>query len=142
MKKIMITGHLGRDPEGRHAPNGEWFVTFTVAVNVGTKTNPRTDWVDVSCNGKLTEIAQKYLKKGTRILVEGFPSTSAYINKEGKAVSTLRIAAKMLEILSSKDDSQGAKSNWTPPGDYATGGGTEDPEIGDNGEEIPFDNQF
>lgn len=103
MKKIIITGHLGRDPEGRHSPNGEWFVTFTVAVNVGTKTNPRTDWVDVSCNGKLAEIAQTYLKKGARVLVEGFPTATAYINKEGKAVANIRIAAKLLEILSNKE---------------------------------------
>ena len=113
MKKIMLTGDLGRDPEGRHSPNGEWFVTFTVAVNVGTKTNPRTDWVDISCNGKLAEIAQTYLKKGTRVLIEGFPSAGAYINKDGKAVATLRVAARFLEILSSRDsgsnDSMGSQ---------------------------------
>jgi single-strand DNA-binding protein len=105
MKKIIITGHLGRDPEGRHSPNGEWFVTFTVAVNVGTKTNPRTDWVDVACNGKLAEIAQTYLKKGTKVLIEGFPSATAYINKEGKPVANIRVTARTMEILSSKESS-------------------------------------
>jgi single-strand DNA-binding protein len=111
MKKIIITGHLGRDPEGRHSPSGEWFVTFTVAVNVGTKTNPRTDWVDVACNGKLAEIAQTYLKKGTKVLIEGFPAATAYVNKEGKPIATLRVTARTMEILSSKDSGAIDNSN-------------------------------
>lgn len=121
MKKIIITGNLGKDPEGRHSPSGEWFVTFAVAVSVGTKSNPRTDWVDVSCNGRLAEVAHAYLKKGSKVLVEGFPSTNAYINNEGKAVATMRVVAKNLEILSSKEvanvnykDNNSSKSTESP----------------------------
>lgn len=105
MKKMIITGRLGKEPENRHSPSGEWFVTFTVAVNVGTKYKPKTDWVDVSCNGKLAEIVKSYLKKGSQVLVEGYPSVNAYINKEGKPVATEKLNAKILEILSSKESS-------------------------------------
>lgn len=134
MKKIIITGFVGQDPQGRHAPSGEYFVTFTVAVNVGTKQNPRTDWVEVACNGKLAEIAQTYLKKGTRVLVEGFPNAAAYINKEGKPVATLKITAKMLEILSSKDS-----DNLGEGGNHNSQSSQQEDPIDDS---VPFTNQF
>ena len=52
MKKIIITGNVGRDPEMKISQNGEEFVTFSLGVSVGTKDKPKTDWVDISCNGK------------------------------------------------------------------------------------------
>lgn len=106
MRKIIITGNCGKDPETRSMPSGDSFVVFTVAVNAGTKANPKTDWMEVNCKDKLGEIALKYLRKGTKVLVEGYPSVNAYINKENKAVGTLRIHANNFEILSSKNDAE------------------------------------
>lgn len=99
MKKLTITGNLGRDPELRSDPNGNQFAVFSVAVPVGTKANPRTDWVDVSCNGKLAEFAATYAKKGNRVLVEGFPTVNAYINKEQSPTAVQRLYAHVFEIL-------------------------------------------
>ena len=107
MKKIIITGNLGRDPELRTSPKGEQFATFPIAVNVGTKQNPKTDWVDVSCNNKLAEVVCTYMKKGSKVLVSGFPSASAYINKENVPVGTLRVYADDVEFLSSKSVDDG-----------------------------------
>ena len=105
MKKIIVTGNLGRDPEKRTDPSGNQFATFSVGVAVGNKENPKTDWVDVSCNGKLSELAGTYLTKGAKVLVTGFPSVNAYVNKENKAVGVLRIYADSIEFLSAKGDS-------------------------------------
>lgn len=110
MKKIFVTGHVGRDPETRYAPSGESFVTFSLAVNSGTKASPRTDWMEVSCNGKLAEVVQAYVQKGAKLLIEGSPSVNAYVNKEGKPVGTLRIAAGSIEFLSSKSDDEDSTS--------------------------------
>lgn len=99
MKKLTITGNLGRDPELRSDANGNQFAVFSVAVPVGTKANPRTDWVDVSCNGKLAEFAATYARKGNRVLVEGFPSVNSYINKENLPVGVQRLYAHVFEIL-------------------------------------------
>lgn len=104
MKKIIITGNVGRDPELRADQSGNQFATFSVGVSVGTKQNPKTDWVDVSCNGKLADVARNYVKRGTKILVEGFPSVSAYVNKENKPVGTLKIFANYFELLSKRED--------------------------------------
>jgi single-strand DNA-binding protein len=104
MKKMIITGNVGRDPELRADASGNQFVTFSVGVSVGTKQNPKTDWIEVSCGGRLVDVTRNYVKKGSKLLIEGFPSTNAYINRENKPVATLRLNANNLEFLSSKKD--------------------------------------
>lgn len=106
MKKIIVTGNVGRDPELRADQNGNQFATFSLAISVGTKQNPKTDWVDVSCNGKLADVARNYVKKGAKLLVEGFPSVNAYMNRENKAVGTLRINANNFEFIGSRQDGE------------------------------------
>ncbi len=107
MKKIIITGNVGRDPEMRADQTGGQFASFSVGVSVGTKQNPKTDWVDVTCNGKLSDLARNYIKKGSKILVEGFPSVNAYVNRENKPVGTLRVYANNIEFLGKREDSTG-----------------------------------
>lgn len=104
MKKIIITGNVGRDPELKTTPNNDQYVIFSVGVSVGTKQSPKTDWMEVSCNGKLAGFVVDYIKKGSRLLIEGFPTASAYINKENKAVATQKVYANTIEILSKKED--------------------------------------
>jgi single-strand DNA-binding protein len=99
MKKVIVTGNVGRDPEMRADQNGNSFATFSLAVSVGTKQSPKTDWVDISCNDKLADIARSYIKKGSKLLIEGFPSVSAYLNNENKAVGTLRVTAQNIEFI-------------------------------------------
>lgn len=106
MKKIIITGNVGRDPELKVDSNsGNQFAIFSVGVSVGTKQAPKTDWVNVSCNGKLADIAKNYIKKGSKLLIEGFPSVNAYINKDNIAVATLKVFANNIEFLSKQEDS-------------------------------------
>jgi single-strand DNA-binding protein len=100
MKRLTITGNIGRDPELRLDPSGVQFATFSVAIPVGTKQNPKTDWVDVSCNGKLAELTCTYAKKGTRVLVDGYPNVNAYINKDNMPIGSLRLYAHSIELLS------------------------------------------
>ena len=104
MKKIIITGNVGKDPELRADQNGNQFATFSVGVSVGTKQSPKTDWVEVSCNGKLADLARNYIKKGSKLLVEGFPSANAYLNRENKPVASLRVFANTVEFLSKRED--------------------------------------
>ncbi|MBY0379169.1 MAG: single-stranded DNA-binding protein [Burkholderiales bacterium] len=112
MKKIIITGNLGRDPEKRSDSTGNQFATFSVAIPVGTKQNPKTDWVDVSCGGKLADVVCTYLKKGSKVLVSGFPTVNAYINKENTAVGVLRIYADDIEFLSPKSETEAHNSDY------------------------------
>lgn len=104
MKRLTITGNLGRDPEMRVDPNGRQFATFSVGVSVGGRSNPKTDWVEITCNDKLAEIITKYGKKGRKVLVDGFPHVSAYVNKENIPVGTQRMYAYTIELLSRGHD--------------------------------------
>ena len=72
MKKIFVTGNVGRDPESRYAPNGESFVTFSLAVTTGPKDNQKTDWLEISCNGRTAETVQKMGKKRQQIINRGY----------------------------------------------------------------------
>lgn len=111
MKKIILTGNVGRDPELRADQNGNQFVTFSLAVSVGTKQNPKTDWIDISCNGRLVDVAKNYVKKGTKLLVEGFPSVHAYMTRENTPAATMRVSANNFEFLSKKDDEADSQFN-------------------------------
>lgn len=104
MKRLTITGNLGRDPEMRVDPNGMQFATFSVGISVGAKANHKTDWVEVTCNGKLAEIITRYGKKGRKVLVDGFPHVSAYVNKDNIPVGTQRMYANSIELLSRGHD--------------------------------------
>lgn len=105
MKKLIITGNVGHDPEIRADQQGNQFVTFSVAISVGTKLKPKTDWVDVSCSGKLSDLVKTYVSKGDKVLAEGFPAVDAYINNENEAVGKLRVYANTIEFLSRKEQS-------------------------------------
>jgi single-strand DNA-binding protein len=135
MKKIIITGNLGRDPEKRADQQGNTFATFSVGVAVGTKDKPKTDWVDVSCGGKLADVVCTYLKKGAKVLVSGFPSVNAYMNKENQAVGTLRIYADDIEFLSAKSEIN-TQEDTTTANQYANATGRSVEHM--QGDNIPF----
>jgi single-strand DNA-binding protein len=121
MKRLTITGNIGRDPEMRLDPSGTQFATFAVGISTGTKTNPKTDWVDVSCNGKLAEIACMYARKGTKVLVDGYPNVNAYINKDNIPVGTMRLYANSIELLSRVDsDATNPDVHMLPEADSST----------------------
>lgn len=103
MKKIIITGNVGREPQIKTDRTNSDMAFFSVGVSVGTKQNPKTDWVEIICNNKLADIAKNFIKKGSFLLIEGFPITDAYINKENKAISVLKIIANNIEFLNKGD---------------------------------------
>lgn len=107
MKKLIITGHIGANPQMRTDQHGNQFATFSVAVAVGSKANPKTDWIDISCTGKLAEIATAYARKGNKVLVEGFPTISVYVN-QGDHIGVQRLYAHSLEILNKIESDIGA----------------------------------
>ena len=114
MKKLFIIGNVGKDPESLLDKNNNQYTAFSVAVNSGTKENPRTDWIEVSCSFRLAEIAKLYVKKGMRIFVEGNPIFSAYMNKDNQPLHSVRIFANNIEFLSNKNDNDGSKQVGSP----------------------------
>ncbi len=103
--KITVIGHLGRNPETREY-QGRKVTNFSVAVNDnytkadGTKVE-RTQWFRVSFWGNTAEIAEKYLKQGDQVFVEGRLTTQEYQDKEGKTRTSLEISGQQLTLLGS-----------------------------------------
>lgn len=98
MKKLIITGNVGQDAQVITTESGHSFAKFSLAVSVGAKDHPKTDWVQVMCNNKTVEFAKNHVKKGCKLLVEGFPEATAYI-KDGVPAATLRVYASSIELF-------------------------------------------
>ena len=135
---IIIVGNLGRDPEMRYLPNGQGVTSFSVASsrqytnNQGEKVD-ETIWFRVSVFGKTAETCNQYLKKGSKVLVEGRlnadknGSPRIWTRQDGTPGSSFEITAQTVRFLSSRADSAGGGME---EGDF--GGGQSD--AGD----IPF----
>jgi len=89
LNKVMIIGHLGRDPEMRYTPSGRPVTTFSVATNRGWTTaegerRTETEWFNVSAWGKLGELCNQWLSKGRQVYVEGRLSSRTYEGRDGQ----------------------------------------------------------
>lgn len=87
LNKVMVIGNLGADPEVRSTPNGSQVATFRLACTESWKDQSgqrqeRTEWVTIVAWKKLSEIAQKYLRKGSRVYVEGKLQTRSWDDKQ------------------------------------------------------------
>jgi len=135
---IIIVGNLGRDPEMRYTPNGQAVTSFSVASSReytgsnGQKVK-ETIWFRISAWGKLAETTNQYLRKGSKVLVEGrlVPDATTggpriYQRQDGTSAASFEISASTVRFLSPR----GGESE----GEYGSG---EVPE-GDAGDEIPF----
>jgi single-strand DNA-binding protein len=105
LNRVMIIGHLGRDPETRYMPNGDAVTNFSVATseswkdkNTGEK-KETTEWHRITCYRKLGEIAGKYLKKGSTVYVEGKLTTRKWKDKEGVERYTTEIIANEMKMF-------------------------------------------
>jgi single-strand DNA-binding protein len=129
-QKTIVIGHLGRDPEMRYTPTGVPVTSFSVATsrkwtNQNGETTEKTTWFRVTCWRKLAEFAAQYLKKGSRVLVEGDIDASAYTDREGSPRASLELTATNIRFMSSKDENTGG------------GGGAPNAGGGQGGEDFP-----
>jgi len=119
LNKVMIIGHLGRDPEMRYTPSGKPVTTFTVAVSRSWNTANRerqseTEWFNVVAWGNLAEICKQYLSKGQQVYVEGRLKTRRWDDKEGqKHLSIEIIASEMMMLGERREASQTAEEPST-----------------------------
>ena len=88
LNKVMVIGHLGKDPEMRYTPSGRPVTTFTLAVSrtwnsADGERHTETEWFNVVAWGNLAEICKQYLTKGQQVYVEGRLQTRRWEDKEG-----------------------------------------------------------
>jgi single-strand DNA-binding protein len=104
LNKVMIIGHLGRDPEMRYTPSGRPVTTFSVATSrswhsADGERHEETEWFNVVAWGSLAEICNQYLHKGKQVFIEGRLQTRRWEDTEGNKHFTTELVAKEMIML-------------------------------------------
>jgi single-strand DNA-binding protein len=109
VNKVILIGNLGRDPEVRYTPNGLAVANMTIATTEAWKdkqsgeNQERTEWHRIVMYSRLAEIAGEYLRKGSKIFIEGRLQTRKWQDKNtGQDRYTTEIIADSLQMLDSK----------------------------------------
>lgn len=118
VNKVILIGNMGRDPEVRYTPNGLAVANITIATSEAWKdkqtgeNQERTEWHRIVMYARLAEIAGEYLRKGSKVYIEGRLQTRKWQDKNGQDRYTTEIIADSLQML----DSKGGSGQQTAPG--------------------------
>lgn len=106
MNKIIIHGHLGRDPELKpyKTSKGEDGKLVSFAVGVSRTTGDETDWFDCTAFGKTAEVIDKFLRKGSEVIIEGAMESRKYEAKDGSKRTAWGIRVERFEFCGKKGD--------------------------------------
>ena len=121
VNKVILIGRLGRDPETRYMPNGDAITNFSLATDEqwrdrNGERQTRTEWHNVSLYGKLGEIANQYLRKGSQVFVEGKIQSRKYTDKDGIERMVYNIIGNEMKMLGNRNDgSDSGNNNAAPP---------------------------
>lgn len=109
VNKVILIGNLGADPEVRYMPSGSSVANISLATNDSWKDKQtgelqeRTEWHKVCLFDKLAQIAGEYLKKGSKIYIEGSIRTRKWQDQTGNDRYTTEIVANTMQMLDSKE---------------------------------------
>jgi single-strand DNA-binding protein len=107
LNHIQLIGYLGRDPETRFTPTGKKVTHFSLAVSqrwkVSGELREYTEWVNIEAWGRIGEVCQEYLKKGSLIYLEGRLKTDKYGDQNGDSRYFTKVIALGLQFLDKKD---------------------------------------
>ena len=116
INKVIVLGNLGKDPEVRFMPNGDAVANLTIATSETWKdkqtgeAKEKTEWHRIVIFGKLASIAGEYLKKGSKVYIEGSLQTRKWTNKDGQDQYTTEIVLQgfggKMEMLDGKPQGQ------------------------------------
>ncbi len=121
VNKVILIGNLGKDPEIKRLENGAVIASFPLATseiftdkNTGEK-REITDWHDIVLWRGLAEVAEKYIRKGTKVYVEGKLKKRSWQDKEGNNRYATEVVGDELTILS-RPDGERSSSTYTTEG--------------------------
>ena len=131
VNKVILIGNLGKDPEIKYTPSGTAVAKFSLATNESFKDKSgqwqeRTEWHNIVAWDRLAEIVGEYVKKGSKLYLEGRIQTSSWDDKEsGQKKYRTEIIANNLVLLSGRGEgeSEGAPRTMTRSASAGSGGG-------------------
>ncbi len=143
INKVILVGNVGKDPEIRHLDSGVAVASFTLATSEtytaknGDKVTS-TEWHNIVLWRGLAEIAEKYVRKGRQLYIEGRIRSRSYEDKDGQKRYVTEIYGDVMKLLGTRE---------TPPGNHAEPTGrpefkppvADEPDFAGNGEDdLPF----
>lgn len=133
VNKVILVGNLGQDPETRYTPSGSAVTNINVATSEAWKDKQtgqqqeRTEWHRIVFFNRLAEIAGEYLRKGSKVYIEGSLRTRKWQDQQGQDRYTTEIVAGEMQMLdargSTNDSGMGAKSGGYDDSSYDQSGG-------------------
>ena len=123
INKVILVGNLGNDPETRYMPSGGAVTNISIATSESWKDKQtgqqqeRTEWHRVVFFNRLAEIAGEYLKKGSKVYVEGSLRTRKWQDQSGQDKYSTEIVAAELQMLDSRAGGQGGGQGGGYPDD-------------------------
>ncbi len=122
VNKVILIGNLGKDPEVRHLENGTTVANFPIATSesytdktTGQKVE-NTDWHDIVVWRGLADVADKYVRKGQKVYIEGKLKKRSWQDKEGNTRYTTEVVADELTILSRPEKTEGSSAPYDNQG--------------------------
>lgn len=151
VNKVILIGNLGNDPEVRYTPNGNAVANVTLATSTTWRDKQtgelqeRTEWHRIAFFNRLAEIVGEYLRKGSKVYVEGSLRTRKWQDKNGVDRYTTEIIANEMHMLDGRGSNSGANlatsSAESQPGSASTAATVNQapvPETVDLDDDIPF----
>lgn len=120
VNKVILVGNLGRDPETRYTQAGSAVARFSVATSEGWRDKStqemqeRTEWHNVVCFARLAEIAGEYLRKGSKVYIEGSLRTSSW-EQDGQTKYRTEIIGREMQMLDSRGGAAPGNYDMPPP---------------------------
>lgn len=147
VNKVILIGNLGADPETRYSQGGNAVTKFRIATSENWRDRQsgeqqeRTEWHNIVCFSRLAEIAGEYLRKGSRVYIEGSLSTSSWEDQQsGQKRFRTEIIAREMQMLDSRSGAGGG--DGAPSGFESRQGPADNrptlPEDDDFDDDIPF----
>jgi single-strand DNA-binding protein len=128
INKVILVGNLGRDPETRYMPSGGAVTNVSIATSKGWKDRDsgeqkeRTEWHRIVFFNRLAEIAGEYLKRGSKVYIEGELRTRDW-DKDGQKHYTTEIVANEMQMLDSRGEMSGGGGSSSGGSGGSQGGG-------------------
>lgn len=109
LNKVILIGHLGRDPELRYTADGSPVATFSIATsekwnNKGGEAKEHTEWHNIVAWNQLADLSKKYLAKGRQVYIEGRLRSSEWTDREGNKRKKTEIIATQMVLLGSRQE--------------------------------------
>jgi len=144
VNKAILVGNVGKDPEVRYLDSGVAVATITLATTDrgytlanGTQVPERTEWHNIIAWRGLAEIAEKYIKKGSQLYVEGKITTRKW-EKDGVTRYSTEIIADSIELLGRRPENSHSETSTTATAPKTVNTSAETPDASGNSDDLPF----